>query len=74
MSGSALATALSRIYKLDLATGRKELWREIAIPDPAGIMIVGPEFPTLLLTPDGSSYVYSYLRVLSDLYLVNGLK
>ena len=74
VSGSALATALSRIYKFDLATGRKEVWREIAIPDPAGITIVGPEFPSLLLTPDGGSYVYSYLRVLSDLYLVDGLK
>jgi hypothetical protein len=74
VSGSALATALSRIYKFDLATGRKEVWREIAIPDPAGITIVGPEFPSLLLTPDGRSYVYNYLRVLSDLYLVDGLK
>jgi hypothetical protein len=26
------------------------------------------------LTPDGKSYAYSYVRILSDLYLVDGLK
>jgi len=25
-------------------------------------------------TPDGSSYVYSYARILSNLYVVEGLK
>jgi hypothetical protein len=34
----------------------------------------GPEFPPVLMTPDGDSFVYNYLRVLSDLYLVNGLR
>jgi serine/threonine protein kinase len=43
--------------------------REIKFPDPVGVL------PTnLMLTPDGSSYVYSYGRFLSTLYLVEGLK
>jgi len=37
---------------------------------PAGISTIG----RLLITPDTKSYVYSYIRTLSDLYLVEGLK
>ena len=29
---------------------------------------------TVLVTPDGASYAYSYLRFMSDLYLVTGRK
>jgi hypothetical protein len=39
-------------------------------PDPAGVEYVGPVLPT----PDGKAYVYGYRRLLSDLYLVEGLK
>jgi hypothetical protein len=28
----------------------------------------------VLLTPDAKAYVYSYRRILSDLYLVEGLR
>ena len=38
--------------------------------DPAGVEYLGPIFPT----PDGKTYVYGYRRLLSDLYLVEGLK
>jgi hypothetical protein len=33
-----------------------------------------PEFPAVVVTPDGRSYFYNYLRVLSELYVVDGLK
>ena len=39
-------------------------------PDPAGVDQVGP----VLIAPDGKSYVYSYRRVLDDLYLATGLR
>jgi hypothetical protein len=29
---------------------------------------------TVLVTPDGGSYAYSYIRSMSDLYLVTGVK
>jgi serine/threonine protein kinase len=58
------------IFRLDLATGEKTLFREIRFPDPAGIYTT----TTLVMTPDGGSYVYSYGRMLSTLYLVEGLK
>ncbi|MFN2579308.1 MAG: protein kinase [Pyrinomonadaceae bacterium] len=60
----------ARIYRLDLSTERKELWREVMPSDPAGIeFLTAPK-----ITPDGKSYAYSYYRNLSDLYLIEGLK
>ena len=56
--------------KLDLATGRSEPWKEFLPADPTGVIVVQP----WLVTPDGKAYVYTYVRVLSDLYLVDGLK
>jgi Tol biopolymer transport system component len=59
-----------RIYRLDLSTGRKELWKEIKPDDLVGVKYL----PRIVLTPDGKSYAYSYYRNLSDLYLIEGLK
>ena len=60
----------AKVYRLDLSTGRKELWKELVPADPAGISIIY----TIQMTPDAKSYVYTYLRDLSDLYLVGELK
>ncbi len=38
--------------------------------DPAGVEFLGP----IRLSSDGKSYVYGYRRLISDLYLVEGLK
>jgi eukaryotic-like serine/threonine-protein kinase len=59
-----------KVFQLDLRTGRKELWRELMPPDPAGITTIG----RIAATPDGKSYAYSYVRNLADLYVVEGLK
>jgi Tol biopolymer transport system component len=58
------------IYRVELATGRRELHRRIAPSDPVGI----ESFGEVRITPDGQSYVYSVERCLSDLYLVEGLR
>ncbi len=60
----------AKVYRLDLATGRKELWKELMPADPGGVKY----FSRIVLTPDGKSYAYSFYRSLSDLYLVEGLK
>jgi Tol biopolymer transport system component len=60
----------ARLFRLDLETGQRALWKEIAPSDPAGVFGVDP----IRLTRDGKAYVYSYRRLLSDLYLVEGLK
>ena len=58
-----------RVYRLELATGRKELWRTLMPSDAAGVSSLNP-----VPTPSGESYAYNYVRTLSDLYLVDGLK
>jgi Tol biopolymer transport system component len=58
-----------RVYRLDVATGRRELWRTLMPADAAGVAALGP-----LPTPDGKAYVYNYVRTLSDLFLVDGLR
>lgn len=60
----------AKIFRLDMATGERVLWKEIAPSDPAGVFGIDP----ILLTRDGKAYVYSYRRLLTDLYLVEGLK
>jgi serine/threonine protein kinase len=54
------------LYKIDLASGTRTLWREAMPADPSGLINVGP----ILVTPDGATTVYSYTRLLSDLYVI----
>jgi len=58
------------VSQLDLATGKRKLWKQIQPADAAGVDNVA----NFIFTPDGKSYVYSETRTLSDLYLVEGLK
>jgi Tol biopolymer transport system component len=60
----------ARVMLLDIRTGKKELWKELMPPDPAGVTTVSP----VNVTPDWKSYAYSYQRSLADLYVVEGLK
>jgi WD40 repeat protein len=60
----------ARIYRIDLASGRRQLWKTIAPADLAGVYSI-TDFE---VTPDGASYFYSYRRVLSELYVVRGLR
>jgi Tol biopolymer transport system component/predicted Ser/Thr protein kinase len=60
----------AKVAQLELATGKRTLWRSLAPADPAGVSQIGP----IVMTPDGASYIYGYHRTLSDLYLVEGLK
>jgi Tol biopolymer transport system component len=60
----------ARVFRLDLETGRRELWRQIMPADRTGVVNIRGVLPT----PDGRAYAYSYLRILSELYVVEGLK
>jgi eukaryotic-like serine/threonine-protein kinase len=60
----------ARIHRLDLETGERTLWRELAPANPAGM--VGSIDPAI--TPDGETWAYSVLRYLNDLYVVEGLR
>ena len=60
----------ANVYRLDLATGQKQLWKALVPADTAGITDIGP----ILIAADGKAYVYEYGRTLSDLFLVEGVK
>jgi hypothetical protein len=60
----------AKVYRVDVTTGERALWKELTPPDPAGVLLIGP----ILMTPDGKSYVYSYRRTLDELFLVEGLR
>ncbi len=59
-----------RVFRLELATGKRELAREVMPADGSGIVDIAP----ILITPDGKSYVYGFQRTLSDLYILDGVK
>ncbi len=58
-----------KISRLDVSTGRKESWKELQPPDPVGVRMID-----VALTPDGSSYAYSFQRDIVTLFLVGNLK
>jgi Tol biopolymer transport system component len=65
-----LATQISR---LDPVTGRRELVFALSPIDPAGVDQVRGGGP-VTVSADGNSYAYSFIRNLSELYLIEGLK
>jgi len=60
----------AKVSRLDIATGKRELWKELLPADASGVTEVTAPLPT----PDGKYYVYTYIRRLSDLYVAQGLK
>jgi Tol biopolymer transport system component len=58
------------VYRVELAAGHRQLWKELNPPDPAGINFIR----TPHISADGKAYAYNYNRVLSELFLVEGLK
>jgi Tol biopolymer transport system component len=60
----------ARVERLDIATGKRELWKELIPSDRAGLIRIS----NVYVARDGKSYAYTASRVLaSDLYLVSGL-
>jgi Tol biopolymer transport system component len=58
------------VYRLDVATGKRELVMTLGPNDSAGVTAI----QNLRITPDGKSYAYSFSRELSDLFLVDGAR
>ena len=58
------------IVRFDLATGRRQLWKELPSP-PQNTEMICEE---VVLTHNGLSFAFTYSRHFSDLYLVQGLK
>jgi Tol biopolymer transport system component len=60
----------AKVFELELSTGKRKLWKELVPADSAGIDTIRG----ITITPDAKAYVYGYIRTLSDLYVVDGLK
>jgi dipeptidyl aminopeptidase/acylaminoacyl peptidase len=60
------------IYRLDPTSGQRELWKKLAPADSTGL--TRGDTDSVLLTPDGKVYSYTYMRDLSYLFVVEGLK
>ena len=64
--------SLSRVDRLEIATGRRELWKKLMPADPTGVDVMFADFH---ISRDGQSYAYHYLRVvMSNLIMVEGIK
>jgi Tol biopolymer transport system component len=57
------------IVRLDLATGHRTTWKTLAPTDSAGL-----RFSIPMITPDGKHWTLSTAKLLSDLYIVEGLE
>ncbi|HJW08098.1 MAG TPA: hypothetical protein VJ483_00590, partial [Holophagaceae bacterium] len=56
--------------RYELATHTRRPFREVKPVDPAGVALMA----TIQVTPDGRALAYTLSRMLTDLYLVEGLK
>jgi len=59
-----------KLYRYDTVTGERIPWRDLVPADRAGVYVAN----IFDITPDARWYAYSYVRDLSDLYLVDGLR
>jgi hypothetical protein len=65
----AISVLPMRVVVLDLATGKGVPWRDVVPDDATGVNAVNA-----LRVADGGAYAYNYYRILSSLFLVEGLK
>jgi len=59
-----------KIQRLDIATGKMKLIRELVPADVGGVVSIGP----VITNADASEFAYSYYQTLSVLYVISGLK
>jgi Tol biopolymer transport system component len=67
---SQTGTLPAQVVQVDLASGARRLRYELMPRDAAGIAGIY----SLVITPDGEAYAYSYARYLDSLYLLSGLE
>jgi eukaryotic-like serine/threonine-protein kinase len=78
LRGSSWADTPAEIYqmmeaeidKVDSVTGARTPWKSIKPADTVGLVGINK----VVITPDGNAYCYGYLRSLSDLFVIEGVK
>ena len=59
----------SKVYQLDIASGKERMVRELKPGVPAGVVLVAP----IVVSRDAKYMAYTYNQTLSVLYLISGL-
>lgn len=62
-------TLPAKIFRLDLLSGRRELWLEITPKDSSGLL-----YGSVSISPDGESYAYHFRRALTNLFVARFLR
>jgi hypothetical protein len=70
MASTKDSERVAKVYKTNIATGKMETWKNFGAESNAGAEGVGG----LVLSSDESAYAYVYDRVLSEAYVVTGLR
>ncbi|HYV40171.1 MAG TPA: protein kinase [Thermoanaerobaculia bacterium] len=60
----------ARIFRVDVATGKRELWKELVPFDTSGLIGIF----RVRVAPEAGAYAYTYGRALSNLYLASGAR
>jgi len=59
-----------KLYQVNVSTGKMQFWKSLGGDLKAGVASIGgAEF-----SPDGRAYAYSYSQILSEAYVVKGLR
>jgi len=64
-------TTPAQIFRIELISGRRIHWRDVPFPDPAAMKL---DTLRLVMSADGTKFVYGYTKHLSELYVAEGLK
>jgi DNA-binding winged helix-turn-helix (wHTH) protein/Tol biopolymer transport system component len=59
-----------KVFRLNIENGQRQLFKELNPSDETGLC----DLTMVLFSANGKAYVYGYTRLLSEIYLVNGLK
>jgi hypothetical protein len=68
--GGTLAAKGAKVSRVNVQTGKMEPWKTFGEETGAGVSLIGAPH----LSSDGSGYAYLYVRILSEAYVVAGLK
>jgi Tol biopolymer transport system component len=60
----------AEVASIDLRSGARRVVRTLLPPDPSGITSI----LRIVMTPDARSYAYTYVRAISALYMVDGIR
>jgi eukaryotic-like serine/threonine-protein kinase len=60
----------ARVERVEVATGRRQPWKVLQTADPAGVF----DISSVVVTPDGRTYAYTFASQVGTLYLAEGWK